>query len=409
MAKGNWSKFYWVIIVTLLLVIGFSLVYESEQKVFVYTDAAVAPSMDWCMYRLNVTHIGLAPKDCTVDAGLTLEWRTGRLNKGEYTASKSSPAVYGDRIYIGLDTGALVCVDRLTGLVEWSFYTRESRNGIHGSPCLDPERGLVYIGAYDGWLYAVNQRTGRLVWENKLGDYIGSSPTLYEDTVYIGVEMAAPDGYLVGVNADTGREVFRSDPLGNHPHSTPSIDPESDCVFIGENNGHMYCYWTVNQSLRWSYKTKADIKSTPAIHDSVVYITSWDRKLHAVDIDTGEAVWTFTTGASSMSSPTMDTETGVIYFGNHGGVLYAINATDGEDVWRFKTGGVIVASPTLVKRSNTLIIGSKDNGVYLLDAETGELKQKLELLSGFTGVPVAVGNHLYLFDHLGYLYSYVMG
>jgi len=44
-----------------------------------------------------------------------------------------------------------------------------------------------------------------------------------------------------------------------------------------------------------------------------------------------------------------------------------------------------------------------------LNPETGEVKQKLELLSGFTGVPVAVGDHLYLFDHLGYLYSYRMG
>ena len=70
---------------------------------------------------------------------------------------------------------------------------------------------------------------------------------------------------------------------------------------------------------------------------------------------------------------------------------------------------MITASPTLVQSTDTVIIGSKDKGVYLLDSETGELKQRLELLSGFTGVPVAVGDHLYLFDHLGYLYSYRMG
>jgi len=109
-----------------------------------------------------------------------------------------------------------------------------------------------------------------------------------------------------------------------------------------------------------------------------------------------------------MSSPTIDVEMWMVYFGNHGGVTYAVNLTDGEEIWRYRTSDAIVASPTLITSTNTVIIGSKDNGVYLLEAETGELKQKLELLSGFTGVPVAVGDHLYLFDHLGYLYSYVM-
>lgn len=405
MKPGPWTVLFGATVVILVAIIGVSLVYTPESKVTVFNDVMITPSQDWTMYRLNITHIGLAPEDCIVDEGLILEWRTKRLNHGEYAASKSSPAVYRDTLFVGLDTGALIAVDRETGEVKWSFFTRWSRNGIHGSPCVDPSRGLVYIGAYDGWIYAVDIDTGTKVWENKLGSYIGSSPTLYQDIVYIGVEMDKPDGYIVGVDADNGREVFRTDPLGDHPHSTPSIDPVSGCVFIGENDGDLYCYW-FNGSMRWSYPTGSPIKSTPAIHAGVVYITSWDRKLHALNISTGKLLWVFTSGASSMSSPTIDPDSGLIYFGNHGGVFYAVNSTTGDDVWRFRTDGMITASPTLVRSTDIVIIGSKDMGVYLLDADTGEVKQKLELLSGFTGVPVAVGDHLYLFDHLGYLYSY---
>jgi outer membrane protein assembly factor BamB len=107
-----------------------------------------------------------------------------------------------------------------------------------------------------------------------------------------------------------------------------------------------------------------------------------------------------------MSSPTVDPETGMVYFGNHAGYLYAVDSSHGDKVWEFQTGDKILSSPTLVKSTGTVLIGSKDGNVYLLNAGNGALKQKIPLISGLTGVPVTVGDHLYVFDHLGYLYSF---
>ncbi len=166
--------------------------------------------------------------------------------------------------------------------------------------------------------------------------------------MFIGVEMRAPDGYIVGVNADTGVEVYRSGRLGNHPHSTPTIDPDSDCVFIGENNGVLHCYWLSNQTERWSFKTGDDIKSTAAVSDGVVYITSWDGSLYAIEIATGKSIWTHSSRQRSMSSPTIDPEKKIIYYGNHGGSFYAVNSSTGDTVWTYQTGDKILSSPTLV-------------------------------------------------------------
>jgi outer membrane protein assembly factor BamB len=93
------------------------------------------------------------------------------------------------------------------------------------------------------------------------------------------------------------------------------------------------------------------------------------------------------------------------------GVQYHVltNSSNGDEVWEFKTGDKILSSSTLVKSTGTVIIGSNDGNVYLLDAKNGVLKQKIPLVSGLSGVPVAVGDHLYVFDHLGYLYSFRMG
>ena len=43
------------------------------------------------------------------------------------------------------------------------------------------------------------------------------------------------------------------------------------------------------------------------------------------------------------------------------------------------------------------------DGLHLDD---GRIVQRLYLESGLTGVPAISGPHLYLFDHLGFLYSF---
>ncbi len=318
----RWRKITPVMTILLLSITIFAVIYNPGPEVTYFDEASFPESINWITYRSDVRHQGIAPPDSTVDSGLELEWRTNKLNRGEYTASKSSPAVDEENLYIGLDTRALVAVDRLTGLVKWSFVTRFSKNGIHGSP---------------------------------------------------------------------------------------TIDPGSGSIFIGENDGYLYCYWMSNQTERWRFKTGADIKSTASVSDGVVYMTSWDGALYAINITTGKSKWIFSTGFSTMSSPTVDTEAGVIFFGNHGGYFYAVNSSNGDEVWEFKTGDKILSSSTLIKSTGTVIIGSNDGNVYLLDAKNGVLKQKIPLVSGLSGVPVAVGDHLYVFDHLGYLYSFRMG
>jgi outer membrane protein assembly factor BamB len=388
------------------MIIIYGVQYEPEPSVLMFKDVIINSSTPWLTYRFDVTHRGMAPIDCEVKNGLLLEWKTKRLNIGEYGASKSSPAVDDSKIYLGLDTGELIAVDRLSGSIIWSFYTRNSRNGIHGSPTINPDFSLVYIGAYDGWIYAVDINSGDYVWENKLGDFIGSSPVLYNGVVFIGVEMREPAGYLVGVDAKNGLEVFRSNKLGSHPHSTPTIDPESESILIGANDGCLYCYSISNYSEKWVFKTQGDIKSTASVYDGIAYITSWDGYLYAINVYSGKQIWSYKSNSASMSSPTLDIWNKIVYFGNHYGMFYAINMNTGKMIWRYSTDGKIMSSPTLVNSTHIIIIGSNDGCVYLLDSLKGTLKEKKLLNSGFSGVPVTVGDHLYIFDHLGYLYSF---
>ncbi|MBT9161378.1 MAG: Desiccation/radiation resistance protein [Dehalococcoidia bacterium] len=55
---------------------------------------------------------------------------------------------------------------------------------VHSSPAVSA--GTVFVGAWDGGLYALNAVDGELEWRYGTRSGIYSSPAVYEDMVYIG-------------------------------------------------------------------------------------------------------------------------------------------------------------------------------------------------------------------------------
>ncbi len=65
-----------------------------------------------------------------------------------------------------------------------------------------------------------------------------------------------------------------------------------------------------------------------------VYVAARDaHTLHALDIETGEPVWTFVAGGRIDSPPTI--HGGLLLFGSRDGRVYCLRAADGALVWRF--------------------------------------------------------------------------
>ena len=364
-------------------------------------------------YHLDARHQGISPPETFVAGDLSLAWKTPAMAIGTYSASKSSPAIDEDRVFVGLDDGKLYALDRADGSVVWSFQTHradvearaepdDNNFGIHGTPAFDDER--VYIGDYSGYLYAVDKQTGALVWEEKLGGSIGASPALHGEHVFIAVEYPAPNGRVFVLNVHDGAERYVTPFMGDHPHSSASIDPERGYLFVGANNGIFFAFDYINGEEVWRYKTGADIKSTAAVARDTVYITSWDHELYAFDIDTGERRWSFASGDLSMSSPSIYDS--VVYFGSHDGKLYAVDAEDGTEKWAFSTGGVIASSPTVVQETGVVIVGSKDRSLYIIDMADGSKLWEMQLDGLVSSVPVAAGNSLFVADDSGTIWAF---
>jgi len=370
------------------------------------------PAGTYPQYRLDPTHRGLSPPGTSLGSDLVLAWQTEPLAIGNYSASKSSPAVDVDRVYVGVDDGQLIALDRWTGAIEWRFQTHRYQVelqttdslhlGIHGSPAWDDAN--VYIGDYSGYLYAVDKVSGNLVWESQLGGSIGASPVVLGDFVFIAVEYPTPDGKVFVVRAETGEVVWSTPSLGHYPHSSVAIDAPRGLLFVGANNGLLFCFDYVRRQQQWAYQTGGAIKSTAAVAEDTVYITSWDTKLHGVGVASGEPRLEFATTAASMSSPSVFQDT--VYFGSSDGLLYAVDTRDGHLDWAFQTQGPVLSSPTVIQDSALIAIGSRDRHLYLLDLASGGLRQSLELGSDVTSVPVAVGDSLFVNDDAGTVYAF---
>lgn len=115
-------------------------------------------------------------------------WRYDGKAKGYY----STPAIVGDRIWIGAEDGRLHCVGARTGKQIWAFKTKAA---IWSSPCVVD--GKVVFGSRDHHLYCLDAQSGREIWRLKLDGRIISSPCIVGGTIWIGTAT----GYFYCIGA----------------------------------------------------------------------------------------------------------------------------------------------------------------------------------------------------------------
>ncbi len=119
--------------------------------------------------------------------------------------------------------------------------------------------------------------------------------------------------------------------------------------------------------LKWSFQTGGTVYSSPTVVGGIVYVGSSDNYLYAIDAATGIEKWKFKAGSWIESSPAV--VNGIVYFGSNDQKVYALDAQTGDKIWEYKTRYAVKSSPAVA--GNIVYIGSDDYSVYALDARTG--------------------------------------
>ena len=80
--------------------------------------------------------------------------------------------------------------------------------------------------------------------------------------------------------------------------------------------------------MKWEFETEGPVYSSPAIgFDGTVYIGSGDKKVYALDGQTGTKRWEIETGDGVSSCPSIGSN-GTIYIGSD--KIYALNGKTGN-------------------------------------------------------------------------------
>ena len=401
----------------------------------VYQSAGIthAPTVKWKFHTSGYVNSSPAVASGAVyvgsaDGGLyAVNKDTGKLRWRFKTGSRvvSSPAVSDGNVYFGSYDGNFYAVDAATGDLKWKFKTGGERRfqgtHLHGSlpaPETMPDpfdvylsspaiwHGAVYFGSGDGYVYALNAKSGALVWQFKTGDVVHASPAIADGNVFIG----SWDSYMYALDAATGTEKWRFktgvDPdIHNQVGIQSSAAVQDGVVYFGCRDSHMYAVdeqsgqqkWAIDMHGSWVITSpavrdgkvyfatsdsglfyEADAKSgavgfslklhgwptfaSPAISGDMVYLGSWAGTLAGIDLTSQKTVWTYRTDAEKRNGPALTKADGTPNYE----AAYASNFYDDivAGFARMMTAGAILSSPTVA--NGVIYVGSTDGNLYAL-------------------------------------------
>ena len=246
---------------------------------------------------------------------------------GEYYLS--SPAYVDGTIVVGAGDGGVYALDATTGRQKWRAQT-EGR--VRASPAVANSR--VYVGSYDGRVYCFDLATGALRWRYdtegttlQSGSYgfdrrsIQSSPTVDDGVVYVG----ARDGFLYAINAADGKLRWRVDHKISWVITSPAVSEHM--VYLGSSDAHFAQALDTLGSERWRFGADVPVWSSPAIAGNLVYFGDAAGRLHALDRASGTEKWMFRTGAQIYSSPVIAGD--LVIVGSTDGGVYALRTSGG--------------------------------------------------------------------------------
>lgn len=390
-----------VLVGVVLIVIAMVLVGQSKWRGVAPDHSLVRPqeisepafqpsNLDpWPSFRGNAARTGVA--NTSLPAKLHLVWKYDTKD-----AIDSTAAIVDGRVYVGTDSGRLLCLDLSDGKLIWEF-TEDHMGAIFSSPCV--ANGRVFFGDYSGHVYAIDATSGRKVWSVALHDEVISSPIAVDNVVVVGsydytlncfdaatgqskwsfrtdaqvhaspaflkdsVLIAGCDGYLRTILLKNGEEQSTVS-LGGPCAASPAV--LDGRVYLGMVHGECLCVDLGKGEVDWQVPAEEDgqheIETSAAVvageggGSGGVIFGSKDGRVFRLSAKTGQMQWTFTAKGAVESSPTV--AGGRVFFGSDTGQLYGLDVRTGARVWDYALGGGIHSSPALGE--GRLVVGNKD-------------------------------------------------
>ncbi len=290
----------------------------------------------------------------------------------------SPPAVAGGRVYIGegfhQDSNCqLRCLDAKTGDLVWAFQTASH---VESTPFIS--QGRLYFTAGADGVYCIDALEGQTIWHYK-NIHADMSPIVHNGLVYFGTGYG--DYQILAVNAETGAEIW-SKKVSYPVWGSPGVSENLVFFGLGRGNfsdsdplpaGKVVALDGETGDITWEHEAEDAVFTAIAVMNSSVVFGSRDGHVYCLGTMDGHLKWKIDLGAPVVSSPAVTPA--AIYAATQNGHIYSLSTSSGEMLWEFNTRTFnqnieLYSSPAIA--NGMLYIGSSDRYIFCLSSDRPE-------------------------------------
>jgi outer membrane protein assembly factor BamB len=260
--------------------------------------------------------------------------------------------------------------------------------------------GRVFVGQGKGRFFALDPKTGKVVWQKSFPFCSASSPTLAAGHViqtYIpspcGKVSRSLPGQVVAMRPSDGKVMWRL-PLASE--STPVV--VGNRVYLGAWGHRVYALSVKTGKIIWSTATDGEIDGSPAYASGTIYVGDNAGSIYALSAKTGVVRWVGHSFSGLFSGREYFYATPAVAYGrvfapNTDGTVYAFGATTGHLLWARNVGTYVYTAPAVWQQR--IYVGTYDGKFLALDAATGDVRWEYEAASSVHGAPTVMSGLVY--------------
>ena len=299
----------------------------------------------------------------------------------EYLGSRRihrfAPLLVDKMVIVGNAIDGVVAYDRDSARVKWRL---DIRDGVEGGAFLS--EGLLFFGASDGQLYAVQPESGKVVWTYPLKAEGLGRPLVKAGILYV----LGGNNVAHALNAKTGKLIWlynrrEASNISVRGGSQPAVAGDlalfgfSDGALVALNKSSGAVVWEANLNRNKRFR---DVDASPIVDGDSIYVSSYDGGLYSVSRMDGKINWTIEDGGYEEVALQGNT----VYFSSTAGKLYAVDKGSGKILWSKENPRGIATGPVLYK--GTLVVGELAGGLRFYDMRNGEILGEFEPGRGVT-------------------------
>jgi outer membrane protein assembly factor BamB len=339
-------------------------------------------------------------------------WSTN-VGAGSSTASRltASPVISNGKIY-ALDSEVQVTAyDAKSGDELWSTdltpEDEDAEDGFGGG--IATNGGRIFVSTGFGFIVALDANTGKEVWRRTTTVPFRAAPVVNGGRVFV----ATQENQLLALAEDDGRVLWDHRGIAESAGilGSNSAAVSGDLVVVPYTSGELFALNVRNGRAAWSdtlarsggltpLSTLADISGRPVIDRGMVFANSHAGRLVAIDIRTGERVWTIDVGGTQRPWVVGD----YVYVITDDAKVMCVRRADGRVRWIHqldafrnpgsRTGPISWSGPVLV--SDRLVAVSSEGYAVSISPYTGEVLGQIDIPDKAFIAPIVADNMVYV-------------